>query len=249
MAGAESSMQLHRAQERGRSRLDWLDSAHSFSFGAYRNAARMGWGPLRVLNDDRVAPGAGFGPHGHRDMEILTWVLSGELEHRDDRGGHARLPAGTFQRMRAGRGIVHSEMNASATERVRFLQIWLEPRVLGLAPDHREWRPATGGEAAEKKKEEEEVRLIASGRSSDAPLDLAADAEVVHLRLAAGRARTVLEGMPSRRGYLHLVRGALEARGADAHVSLAPGDALAWQGHGVELTAAADSEALLFDLA
>lgn len=247
-------MQPHRAEERGRTRLDWLESAHSFAFAEYRNAARMGWGPLRVLNDDRVAPGAGFGPHGHRDMEILTWVLSGELEHRDDRGGHARLPAGTFQRMRAGRGIVHSERNASATEPLHFLQIWLEPRVRGLAPDHRAWRPAPAAEsdeAAETAGEEaaEEVRLIASGRSSDAPLDLAADAEVVHLRLAAGRARAVLEGMPSRRGYLHLVRGALEARGADVRVSLAPGDALAWQGHGVELTAAADSEALLFDLA
>lgn len=127
---------IRKAEERGVTRLGWLDSRHSFSFGRYYDPAQMGFGPLRVINDDRVAPGGGFGTHGHNDMEIITLVLDGALEHRDNIGTGSVIGPGDVQRMSAGSGILHSEFNASKERPVHFLQIWIEPNQQGGAPDY-----------------------------------------------------------------------------------------------------------------
>lgn len=232
-------MEIRKASDRFQTRLDWLDSAHSFSFGPHRRADRDRWGPLRVLNDDVIAAGRGFGAHAHRDMEILTWVLEGALVHSDDQGGEARLEAGDLQRMRAGRGIVHAEWNGSDERPLHLLQIWLEPHTLGLAPGHREWRPAPLAEG---------LTVVASGRRPDAPLDLASDATVSQLRAAAGQ--TVdLPIDPGRRGYLHVASGSLVASDGEHERALGPGDALAWRAGPVRVRAGEETSALLFDLA
>ena len=171
---------LRRASDRGRTRLDWLDSRHTFSFGDYHDPRHMGFGPLRVINDDRVNPGRGFGTHAHRDMEILTWVLDGELEHRDSLGNGSVIRPGEVQIMSAGTGIQHSEFNPSSTEPVRFLQIWIIPERQGLPPRY-EQQPVRFDDAP--------VATIA-GRHAGA-VRVFQDATVRAVRLAAGRDATV----------------------------------------------------------
>ena len=220
---------------RGRVDEGWLESAHTFSFGRFYDATRMGFGPLRVLNEDRVAPGRGFGRHGHHDMEILSVVLEGALEHRDDLGNGSVLHAGSFQRMTAGTGVRHSEWNASASEPLRFLQIWIEPAESGLPPGYQEHRPLGPADGLE---------IVASGRSADAPLAIHQDASIYRIGLETDKV-LVLDPGEGRRGYLHVIRGALALEGQTA---LGEGDALAFADERPSLRATTPVEALYFDL-
>lgn len=225
---------LRKAADRGRTRTDWLDSAHSFSFGAYRDPAWPGFGELRVLNEDRVAPGGGFGAHSHRDMEILTFVVSGTLAHRDDIGWSGLVHAGEVQAMSAGTGITHSERNASAEEPLHFFQVWIEPDRTGHAPGYAQ-RPRLSGGG---------LPLVAAPPGAGNALPLHADARVHWGELGAGESfRHALSG---RRAWLQLASGALELHGA----RLAPGDGAGLSDSDVlEIEALQPSRVLLLDLA
>jgi redox-sensitive bicupin YhaK (pirin superfamily) len=226
---------LLRDAERGRADLGWLESRHSFSFGGYSNPERMGFGVLRVINEDRVAPSGGFGRHPHRDMEILSYVLEGTLEHADNLGNRSRLEAGAFQRMTAGTGVVHSEFNASHSEPLHFLQIWIEPSRRGLEPGYQEARLADDAPP---------VALVASGLDSSAPLGLAQDASVYRVRLGAGEhAEPTLAA--GRRAWLQVIRGCLRL---DDDLTLALGDGAGLSADMPRLEATKPTEALLFDL-
>jgi redox-sensitive bicupin YhaK (pirin superfamily) len=216
--------------------MDWLDTRFSFSFADYHDPAHMGFGALRVLNEDWIAPGAGFGMHPHRDMEILTWVLEGELEHRDSEGNRSVLRPGRVQRMRAGRGIWHSEINPSPERPVHLLQIWIHPDRRGLEPGHAELDVALAdGEWT--------PLATASGRLGG--LDLHQDASVYALRLGAGQqAEHTLA--PGRRAWVQLVRG----RGDVGEVPLEAGDGLGLTDVSLlKLKTDSELEALVFDLA
>jgi hypothetical protein len=229
-------IRIRRAAERGRTRTDWLDSRHTFSFGDYRDPGHLGFRNLRVLNDDRVKPGKGFATHSHRDMEIVTVVLSGALQHRDSLGHGSVVRPGEVQRLSAGTGITHSELNASATELVHFLQIWILPERMGLSP---------GYEQREVVRAPVGLTLLASPAGQDGSLRLQARAEMYGARLAAEQN---LAFTPRRSGnaWLHVIRGQLEVAGAP----LGEGDGVAIEGEReVALHADSESELLLFDLA
>jgi redox-sensitive bicupin YhaK (pirin superfamily) len=229
-------LQVRKSEERGRSRHPWLHSRHSFSFANYHDPAHMGFSVLRVINEDDVVPGAGFPPHSHRDMEIISYVLEGSIEHRDSLGHVSRLHAGEAQRMSAGSGVTHSEYNASDSEPLRFLQIWIEPRQVGIPPSY-EQRPVTsqadGG-----------FDLLVSPDARDGSMKIHQDASLYVARIARGDqvAYGLAEG---RRAYLHVVRGTVQVNGE----VLGTGDAVAVQDE-TRLTIAASSnaEVLLFDL-
>jgi hypothetical protein len=263
-AATTSFTRFHRyaAADRGRTRTSWLDSRHSFSFGAWQDPARTGFGPLLVLNDDFVAPASGFATHGHRDMEILTWVVDGALVHRDDLGSQGTLRAGEVQRMSAGTGIRHSEWNASDTEDLRFLQIWIRPDHAGSAPSWQQ-RGLADLEA------DDALVLVASRDGRRGSLALDADVDVLVARPAGGRAID-FEGRPGRGLWVQAVRGDLVIHGIGAgvalshsdDVSLSEGDGVAIsEGDGVaiawasaspasrsRLTLTGSGEALLLDL-
>jgi redox-sensitive bicupin YhaK (pirin superfamily) len=228
---------IRLSQERGRADLGWLESRHTFSFGDYYDARFMGFGPLRVINEDRVAPGAGFGTHSHRDMEILSWVLSGALEHKDSLGTGAVIRPGELQRMTAGTGVTHSEFNRSRTDPVHFLQIWLLPEKLGLQPGY-EQRAFSDAELLNR------WRLIAAGDGRDGAVKIHQEADVYAARFDKG---TELAHTPAtgRRLWLQVAHGALEVAGA----VLRDGDGMAWTDAGA-ITARAQNggEALLFDM-
>lgn len=210
-----SDLDLRRGADRGTTDLGWLRSRHSFSFGAYRDPARRGFRGLRVLNDDVVAPGGGFGEHGHADMEIVSWVLSGGLAHRDSTGEAGVIRPGDLQVMSAGRGIRHAEMNASAAKPVHFLQIWIEPRARGVAPSYRQRSfPAEGRRDC--------WQCVASAEERDDALRLEPDASIRVAELAEGRTLEVPRAA-SRFAYLHVALGAVRL-GA---TTLASGDAVA----------------------
>jgi quercetin 2,3-dioxygenase len=231
-------LQLYRADERGRTRIDWLDSRHTFSFGDYRDPARMGFRALRVINEDRVAPGRGFEPHSHRDMEIVSYVLGGALEHRDSLGNGSRIRPGDVQRMSAGSGITHSEFNPSAEEPVHFLQIWVLPGRGGLAPSYeqRHFAPEQRRGA---------LRLVASADGREESVRIQQDVRIYAALLEPGeRARHALA--PGRHAWLQVARG----RVALGDAALAAGDGAALSGElGLELAAEEPSEVLVFDLA
>ena len=174
---------MRPSEERGSANLGWLESRHSFSFGDYFDAEHMGFGPLRVINEDRVRPGKGFATHGHRDMEIVTFVIAGALAHKDSTGGGSTIRPGDVQRMTAGTGVRHSEFNASDTEPVHFLQIWVLPEETGLAPGYEEKRfdLDAGGSA---------LTLIAASDGRDGSLTIHQDANIFHGRLANGGSAT-----------------------------------------------------------
>ncbi|MDH3280170.1 MAG: pirin family protein [Gammaproteobacteria bacterium] len=220
--------------DRGVTRLDWLCSRHSFSFGSYYDAQHMGISALRVINDDRVQPGAGFASHSHRDMEIMTYVKRGAIEHQDSRGNTRVLSSGEFQLMSAGTGITHSEYNASAHEPLEFLQIWIVPDIQGIEPGYQQKRfdIDTG------------LCLIASPDGRDGSLRLQQDARVFHLRSA--RAQTIAYSLVfDRTAYLHVVGGGLSL---DTEVLRAGDGAHIAEVDNVVLKTEDDSEALLFDL-
>jgi redox-sensitive bicupin YhaK (pirin superfamily) len=231
-------IRIRRSADRGKFNIGWLDSRHTFSFNRYYDPAHMGFRSLRVINDDRVQPGAGFGRHPHRDMEILSWVLSGELAHEDSTGGKAVLRAGHVQRMSAGTGVVHSEFNNSKEEPVHFLQIWIEPDTMGIEPRFEDLA-ITPEEVRGK------LRLVASpdGRSGSPVIQqdalvyitALAEGEAVELPLAAGR-----------HGWVQVATGQVELNGQ----RLETGDGAAISEETLlTLRAEAKSDVVLFDLA
>lgn len=217
--------QIRRAEYRGHTRMGWLDSRHTFSFGSYHDPAHMGFRALRVINDDRIRAGSGFGAHPHRNMEILTWVLDGALRHEDSLGSGQLLAAGEVQVMTAGRGIVHSEMNGASQE-THFLQVWIEPRETGLPPAYAQ-QPLPDGEG---------LHLIAS---PDGPLTLNQDVRVFAGRLAGTFTH---ELAPGRHGWVHVARGEVRLEGE----TLKAGDGAPLTGS-VTLTADG-ADVLFFDL-
>lgn len=229
-----------RASARGRVEAGWLDSRHSFSFGHYHDPAWMGFGALRVINEDRVAPGAGFAPHRHANMEILSYVLSGGLAHQDSSGGGGVIRPGELQWMSAGHGVEHSEFNASQTEPVHFLQIWLQPDRVNAAPAYvkRDAGPdAPFGQWS----------LLASPDGAEGSIAIRQDARLRGVHLAAGAAAT-FPLRAARRYWLHVAQGAIDANGR----MLAAGDALGFVEESGELKLAGSAESvadvLLFDL-
>jgi hypothetical protein len=231
-------LQVRKSQERGYADHGWLRSFHSFSFAGYYDPAHMGFGNLRVINEDRVAAGAGFGTHGHKDMEIISYVLSGELAHKDSMGNVESIPPGDVQRMSAGRGVMHSEFNHKADQTTHFLQIWIEPNVRGIAPGY-EQKNFTEAEKRGR------LRLVASPDGADGSVLLHADARL-YAGLFDGDEQAPLALDPKRKSYVHLVRGELEVNGR----KLAGGDAAMLEGESqLVLGAGKDAEVLVFDLA
>jgi redox-sensitive bicupin YhaK (pirin superfamily) len=231
-------MEIRRSNERGRAQHGWLDSFHSFSFADYHDPAHMGYGPLRVINEDRVQPGQGFGTHGHRDMEIISYVLEGGLAHRDSMGNGSVIRPGDVQRMSAGTGVRHSEYNASDKEPVHFLQIWIEPAVRNAPPSYEEKH----FDAASKRGN---LRLIASPDGRDGSVTIRQDANL-YAALVDGPEVIEFAQRPGRRTYVHVIRGAATVSGQP----LGAGDALKIDGEArVRIDNARDAEVLLFDLA
>ena len=227
---------LRRGAERGYADHGWLRSFHSFSFADYHDPRHMGFGPLRVINEDRVAPGAGFGTHGHRDMEIVSYVLDGALAHQDSMGNGSTIVPGDVQRMSAGTGVRHSEFNHDAARVTHFLQIWIEPDRLGLAPSYEQKHFA-----AEEKRGR--LRLIASPDGAQGSVRVHQDARL-HAGLFDRGERARLELAPGRRSYVHLARGRLSVNGE----RLEAGDALKTDAPVLELADGEGAEVLVFDL-
>jgi redox-sensitive bicupin YhaK (pirin superfamily) len=228
---------VRRGNERGHADHGWLDSYHSFSFADYYDSKHVEFGPLRVINEDRVAPGAGFGTHPHRDMEIISYVLSGELAHRDSLGNGSVIRPGDVQRMSAGSGVRHSEFNPSSTERVHFLQIWIKPQVTGIAPGYEEKHFSDDEKRGR-------LRLIASPDGRDGSVTIHQDASL-YVGHFDGDEKASLELKPNRRSYVHLVRGELQANG----VALGAGDALkVTDTRAVHIEGGRAAEVLVFDL-
>ncbi len=246
MTGTPTIIAIRRADERGATELGWLRSRHSFSFGNYVDPDHMGFRTLRVLNDDVVAPVGGFGEHPHRDMEIITWVLEGALRHVDSLGHGGVLRPGEAQVMSAGTGLRHSEMNASASEPVHFLQVWIVPSRRGLPARYAQQAfDAAGRRNA--------WQAVASGRGEPGALPINQDASMSFADLVAGPAvrgssgRATLERpvAAGRYGYLHVAYGSLDAGGE----TLAAGDAIMLEGPGVlRLAGREQSQVLFFDL-
>lgn len=229
--------EIRRSHERGYADHGWLKSYHTFSFADYYDPLHMGFGPLRVINEDRVAPGAGFGTHGHRDMEIISYVLEGELAHRDSLGSGSVIRPGDVQRMSAGRGVRHSEFNHSQSQVVHFLQIWIEPNVLGIEPEYEEKRFTP-------EEKRGRLRLIASENGNDGSVRIHQDARV-YAGLFDGGEQAALEVAPGRRIYVHVARGEVTANGE----RLSAGDALKLTDvRALELSQGAGAEVLVFDL-
>ncbi len=229
---------LRPASERGHTSIDWLDSWHSFSFGDYHDPRWRGFRSLRVINDDRVAPGGGFDTHPHRDMEIITWVLAGALEHRDSLGNGSVIRPGDMQRMTAGSGILHSEFNPSSSESVHLLQIWLFPDRKGLAPGY-EQRAFLRGDL------KNALRLVASGDGRNESVTIHQDADVYVAALDAGRALPH-QLAPGRFAWLQVATGSVELNGQE----LQAGDGAALSDErALAIVGRTDADVVLFDLA
>ena len=238
MKTIETTLKIRRTNERGHADHGWLSSYHTFSFADYYDPAHMGFRSLRVINEDRVAPGQGFGTHPHHDMEIFSYVLEGALQHKDSMGNGRVLNPGEIQLMSAGRGVAHSEFNPSRSEPLHFLQIWILPRQRGLPPSYTEWRQKPDQAAAPK-------MLVISPDGRDGSATIHQDAEIYRVRLRAGDSVTH-ELKPGRGAWLQITEGALEVNGA----TLATGDGASSEEPGkLTLAAAKPTEALLFDLA
>jgi hypothetical protein len=230
-------IELRRSAERGYADHGWLKSFHSFSFAGYHDPRHTGFGPLRVINEDRVRAGSGFGTHGHRDMEIISYVLEGALAHEDSMGNGSAIVPGDVQRMSAGTGVQHSEFNHDKAGATHFLQIWIEPAVTGIPPSYEQKH----FDAASKRGR---LRLIASPDGADGSVKLHQDARV-YAALLEGAERATHALAPGRRAYVHVARGALEVNGE----RLEAGDALkAREVAQIVLEKGAGAEVLLFDL-
>ena len=230
-------LQIRRSSARGHADHGWLDSFHSFSFADYYDPAWMGWGNLRVINEDRIAPGTGFGTHGHRDMEIISYVLQGNLAHKDSMGNVKGIPPGEVQRMSAGTGVMHSEFNHAPNSVTHFLQIWIEPSRRGIEPGYEQ----KAFDAAEKTGR---LRLVASPDGAQGSVTIHADASL-HAGLFDGEQRAELAIDPARKAYVHLVRGALDVNGQ----RLQGGDAaLLAQEERIVLEHGDSAEVLVFEL-
>jgi quercetin 2,3-dioxygenase len=229
---------IRRADERGRTDWGWLDSRHTFSFGEYFDERQQGFRALRVLNDDRVEGGAGFGSHSHRDMEIFSYVLEGALKHQDSAGGGGTIRPGEIQFMRAGSGVTHSEQNASAVEPVHFLQIWVVPDARGLPPRY-DQRPFDAKAAGER------LVLLASRDGRDGSIQVQQDLALHVTRLTPGTIRSHALA-PGRHAWIQVARGSLVLNGA----ALSEGDGAAVSEEArIDLEGGEPAEVLLFDLA
>jgi len=229
---------LRHSRERGYADHGWLKSFHSFSFAGYYDPQHMGWGNLRVINEDRIAPGTGFGTHGHRDMEIVSYVMSGALAHQDSLGNVQTIPPGEVQRMSAGSGVRHSEFNHAPDQTTHFLQIWIEPDQAGIDPGYEQKAFADADKRGR-------LCLVASRDGAQGSVTIHADARI-HAGLFDGAETAELALDPARKAYVFLVRGSLSVNG----LALQAGDAaLLAQESLLQLGQAVDAEVLVFDLA
>jgi redox-sensitive bicupin YhaK (pirin superfamily) len=228
---------LRKSQDRGYADHGWLKSHHSFSFAGYYDPDHMGFGNLRVINEDHIAPGRGFGTHGHKDMEIVTYVVSGNLAHKDNMGNVKGIPPGDVQRMSAGTGVEHSEFNHAEGQTTHLLQIWIEPNVRGIAPGYEQ---KTFSDAEKRGK----LRLVASNGGTEGSVAIHADAKI-YAALLDGQETVQLPLNPARKAYVQLVRGAIDVNGQP----MAQGDAALVQSESnLELSNGKDAEVLVFDL-
>jgi len=229
-------IELRRSAERGHANHGWLDSYHSFSFADYHDPRHMGYSVLRVINEDRVKPGSGFGTHGHRDMEIISYVLEGSLGHKDSMGNGSSIVPGDVQRMSAGRGVRHSEYNHDKSGVTHFLQIWIEPNVSDMAPSYEQKHFAP-------QEKRGRLRLVVSSDGADGSVSMHQDARI-YAGLFDGAERASLSLGKGRKGYVHVARGRLTVNGHE----LGAGDALKTDAGTIELEHGADAEVLAFDL-
>ena len=231
-------LQIRRSGDRGRARFDWLDSRHSFSFGDYYDPDHMGFGPLRVINEDRVVPGGGFPTHGHKDMEIVTYVLAGALEHKDSLGTGSIIRPGDVQRMSAGTGILHSEFNPSDRDGVHFLQIWILPDAKGLPPGYEQ-------KAFSDAERRGRLRLIASRDGREGSVTVHRDVDLYAAILNDGE-RIEFAPRSGRKVWVQVADGSIEINGN----GLEAGDGAAVESAGsLSLRARSHAEVLVFDMA
>ena len=229
---------LRQSRERGYADHGWLKSFHSFSFAGYYDPQHMGWGNLRVINEDRIAPGTGFGTHGHSDMEIVSYVMSGRLAHKDSMGNVQTIPPGEVQRMSAGSGVRHSEFNHAPDQTTHFLQIWIEPDQIGIAPGYEQKAFADADKRGR-------LCLVAARDGAQGAVTIHADARI-YAGLFDGAEQAELALDPARKAYVFLVRGSLSVNG----LVLQAGDAaLLAQESLLQLGQGVDAEVLVFDLA
>ncbi len=229
---------LRKSDQRGHADHGWLRSWHSFSFADYHDPAHMGFGKLRVINEDLIAPGTGFGTHGHRDMEIVTYVLDGALAHKDSLGNGATITPGEVQRMSAGTGVLHSEFNHERERTTHLLQIWILPSERGIAPGYEQKRFADADKRGR-------LRIVAAPDGHDGAVTIHADA-ALHAGLFDGDEAATLPLAPGRLGYVHVARGELEVNGQH----LRAGDAALLRDEPeITLAQGRDAEVLVFDLA
>ena len=229
---------IRRSAERGHANHGWLDSFHTFSFANYYDSTHMGFGALRVINDDRIAAGRGFGTHGHRDMEIITYVLDGAIAHKDSMGSGSTIQPGNVQRMSAGRGVMHSEFNPRADQQTHLLQIWIEPDVTGIAPEYEE-------KAFSDAQKRGRLQALVSGDGIDGSMIIHQNVRL-YAGLFDGDESATLELAAGRRAWVHVARGSVTVNGVD----LSAGDAVAITDETrVALSGGKDAEVLVFDLA
>ena len=231
-------IQVRKSAERGHFKLDWLDTYHTFSFDRYYDPEYMGFRDLRVINEDRVAAASGFPTHPHRDMEIITYILEGALQHKDSMGTGSIIRPGEVQRMSAGTGVTHSEFNASQTEPVHLLQIWIMPERKGIQPSYEQ-------KAFDREEMKGKLRLVASNHPKEGAVTIHQNAELYASILTAGDA--VQHALrPQRYAYVQVARGSIDLNGKDLHA----GDGAAvWEESTLEIAGKSDSELLVFDLA
>lgn len=228
---------LRKSQDRGYADHGWLKSYHSFSFAGYHDVQQMGWGNLRVINEDRIAPGTGFSTHAHKDMEIISYVLNGSIGHKDNVGNAASIPPGDVQRMSAGKGISHSEFNHAPQDETHFFQIWIEPNVFGIAPGYEQKTFATPEKRGA-------LRLVASNDGAQGSVTIHADAKM-YAGLFDGAETAHMALDPARKAYVHVVRGQLTVNGQ----TLQGGDAAKLEAEAtLTIANGKEAEVIVFDL-